>query len=103
MNTSAPPEMGMVALRRMRPNQSSAASAPSRNGTANAPQPSSDTRNERHQCSTAPWSAMSATMESTANASKAIAPTSLRMRGSIAATAPRCGWRRDTLRALIPA
>src|SRR5712691_923625 len=37
---------------------------------------------------------MSATIDSTANASSAIAPTSLRIRGSTAETAPRCGWRR---------
>ena len=42
----------MIALRRMRPNHSSAASAASMNGTTSAPQPRPETRNECHHCST---------------------------------------------------
>src|SRR5439155_19274577 len=45
---------------------------------------------------------MSATIDSNANASSAIAPTSLRIRGSTAGTAPRCGRRCVTRRAISP-
>src|SRR5581483_2288769 len=85
-----PPPIGAAMERRSSPNHSSPASATRTSGTTSAPQPSDEKRDERHQWSrTAFSSTNSATSDSTANATSAIAATSLRMRDPSAGTAPR--------------
>src|SRR5437899_263389 len=85
---SVPPRSGSTVSRRTKPNQSSSATAPSAIGTMNAAHPRNANSAERHHCRTAPWSVASATAESTANATTAMAPISSRMRESMAPVAP---------------
>ena len=49
-----PPRIGSTVSRRMKPNQSSSAIAPSARGTSHAAHPSKAKSAERHHCSTAP-------------------------------------------------
>src|SRR5438445_224315 len=86
---TVPPRIGSTVSRRTKPNQSSSATAPSAIGTMNAAHPSNANRAERHHCRTAPWSVASATAESTANATTAMAAISSRIRGSMAGVAPQ--------------
>src|SRR6185436_11499191 len=74
-----------AADRRIRPNHISAASAARTTGTSTAPHPSHEKIERRHhERSGAFGSAKSATSERIANAARAIAATSLRMRASSA-------------------